>query len=258
MSWKFWVKDKKSEADNALNSLKEQLTRMGEVMDTINDCLTGNNSQVAEIAVQVGIAVLKEWKGITIKQGGFHVIIPRNTTIPVTRTDKFYTAADGQAAASIEIYQGEGEWVKNNHRLGEFLLEGIPPNRAGAEVIEVTYRYNLNGILEVTARCMSTGKEMSVTVQDALDRDSEEAFEESKAGLEALFSSAGDELEDKEDKEEWDSLAEILAGEVEEEMDEDVVSPTVLHEEASRLRGRAVGPAGGMQGRLTAPGAEGY
>lgn len=188
----------------------------------------------------MGIAVLKEWRGMAMKPGGFHVIIPRNTTIPVTRTDKFYTAADGQTAASIEIYQGESEWVKNNHRLGEFLLEGIPPNRAGAEVIEVTYRYNLNGILEVTARCVSTGKEMSVTVQDALDRDSQEAFEESKARLEALFSSAGDEPEDELDEEEWDSLAEILDGEDEGEMDGDVEPPTVLHEEASRLRGRAV------------------
>lgn len=135
----------------------------------------------------MGIAVLKEWKGVAVRPGEFHAIIPRNTTIPVTRTEQFYTSADGQTAASIEIYQGEHEWVKHNHRLGEFVLEGIPANEAGAEAVEVTYRYNLNGILEVTAKCVSTGKEMSVTVQDALNRNSQEAFAASAARLAALF-----------------------------------------------------------------------
>lgn len=62
MIWKFWVKDKKAGADNALNSLKEQLTRMGEVLDTINDRLTGNSGQVAEIAVQVGKVARIQYK----------------------------------------------------------------------------------------------------------------------------------------------------------------------------------------------------
>ncbi|HBP66322.1 MAG TPA: heat-shock protein Hsp70, partial [Desulfosporosinus sp.] len=78
----------------------------------------------------MGISVLKAGKGYQVRPGGFHVIIPRNTTIPVTRSDKFDTASDGQSSASIEIYQGEHEWVKYNHQLGEFLLTGIPDNDA--------------------------------------------------------------------------------------------------------------------------------
>lgn len=187
----------------------------------------------------MGIAVLKEWKGVAARSGGFHAIIPRNTTIPVTRTEQFYTAAEGQIAAAIEIYQGEHEWVKHNHRLGEFVLGGIPANKAGAEAVEVTYRYNLNGILEVTAKCVSTAKEMSVTIQDALNRDSHEAFEESAARLATLFENVGEEPDDELDGEEW-SLFPDFNDEEDADLDEDQeLSVPVLHEEAFRLRERA-------------------
>ncbi len=189
----------------------------------------------------MGIAVLKEWKGVAMRPGGFHAIIPRNTTIPVTRTEQFYTTADGQTAASIEIYQGEHEWVKHNHRLGKFLLDGIPPNKAGAEAVEVTYRYNLNGILEVTARCVSTGKEMTVTVQDALERHSQEAFQESVKRLEALFvGAAGDESADELFDEGWELFDEGPDQEDDDGVgDDEELSAAVLHEEASSLRRRA-------------------
>jgi len=153
----------------------------------------------------MGIAVLKEWKNSAVRPGGYHIIIPRNTTIPVSKTENFYTAADGQTAAAIEIYQGENQWVKQNHRLGEFLLEGIPPNGAGAEAVEVTYKYDLNGILEVTARCASNGKEMSVSVHDNLNRDSREAFDESVARLDELYAKAGVEEADMDENDDWEA-----------------------------------------------------
>lgn len=188
----------------------------------------------------MGIAVLKEWKGVSMRPGGFHVMIPRNTTIPVTRSDTFYTAADGQTKVAIEIYQGENEWVKHNHRLGEFLLAGIPPKRAGEEAIEVTYRYNLNGILEVTARCVSTGKAMSVTVQDALNRDSQEAFAESADRLEALFSAAGPREEDEDfDEDEWEWADFSEKDGANDPFGEDDDDPTVLHSEVKALLERA-------------------
>ncbi|ABO51617.1 Heat shock protein 70 [Desulforamulus reducens MI-1] len=184
----------------------------------------------------MGIAVLKEWKGVAMRPGGFHAIIPRNTTVPVTRTEQFYTTADGQTSASIEIYQGEHGWVKNNHRLGEFLLDGIPANGAGKEAVEVTYRYNLNGILEVTARCVSTGKEMTVTVQDALERHSQEAFQESADRLEKLFAGAPDEnLAEEQFEEAWelfDDQEDDGAADYEE------LSEGVLQQEAASLRYR--------------------
>lgn len=185
----------------------------------------------------MGIAVLKE-KGATVRPGGFHAIIPRNTTIPVTRMEQFYTAADGQTAASIGIYQGEHDWVKYNHSLGEFLLEGIPANSAGAEAIEVIYRYNLNGILEVTAKCISTGKEMSVMVQDALNRDSREVFEDSLSRLASLFENKETESGDDEfAEEEWNLFSQLIDDSDPFEDEEPPLS--ILHEEALCLRERA-------------------
>lgn len=194
----------------------------------------------------MGVAVLKESKGYQVRPGGFHVIIPRNTTIPVTRSDTFITATDGQTSASIEIYQGEHEWVKHNHQLGEFLLAGIPVNQAGAEKLEVIYRYNLNGILEVTAKCVSNGKAMSVTVQDALDRDSQVAFADSVAKLEALFNNVSEEdLEG--DEEDWD-FSDIMDVSSNDDLEIDS-SPTVLHEEAVALLERVRELLGEFEGQ---------
>jgi molecular chaperone DnaK len=162
---------------------------------------SGSLSKSGLIATDVapfsmGIAVLKEYKHITMKPGGFQAIIPRNTTIPVKRTETFYTASNGQTTASIEIYQGEHEWAKHNHFLGEFLLKGIPSNNAGAESIDVTFHYNLNGILEVTAKCVSNEQEMTVTVHDDLQWDSQETFEESIARIQEIIKSNQPQTED--------------------------------------------------------------
>lgn len=161
----------------------------------------------------MGIAVLKEWKSFALKPGGFSVIIPRNTTIPVTRSEKFTTSHDGQTAVSIEVYQGEHEWVHNNYKLGEFLLEGIPPNDEGQEVIEVKFRYNINGILEVHAKCISNEKEMTVTIQDALDRDSQKGFENSMEKIESLYNET-----EEDDDIDWEEILELEDLEIDEDL----------------------------------------
>ncbi|MEC1723062.1 Hsp70 family protein [Schinkia azotoformans] len=196
----------------------------------------------------MGIAVLKEWKGLTQRPGGFAPIIPRNTTIPVTRTEKFGTSAPGQTVVSIEIYQGEHEWVKHNHRLGEFLLEGIPENFNKQEEVDVTFRYNLNGILEVSAKCVSTGKEMSVVVQDALRRDSNESFQESVQRLESLWRTADLDDNDESDytDEDWEMIDDLLGevdlddSDIDEEFEDEELTPSVIQEEAIQLRERAL------------------
>jgi len=142
----------------------------------------------------LGIAVRGEYHG-DVRTGVFHVIIPRNTTIPVTRTDRFYTSVPGQTVAEIEIYQGEHELVKYNHLLGNFMLEGIPANWSKHEPIDVTYSYNLNGILEVTARCLANKKANSLFVHDALARDSQENFAQSMEKLQMMYENAPDEDE---------------------------------------------------------------
>ncbi|MCY0897936.1 MAG: Hsp70 family protein [Firmicutes bacterium] len=134
----------------------------------------------------MGIAVAeRDWLGRPIP-GFYHPIISKNTTIPVARTDRFYTVVDNQTEIEVEVYQGEHPRVSQNFSLGSFLVKGLPPKPAGVEAIDVTFRYNLNGMLEVKARSVSTGEEMGMVVQDALDRASPEALEKSRQQIEAL------------------------------------------------------------------------
>lgn len=92
------------------------------------------------------------------------VIIPRNVTIPVTKTERYGTCGHFQDTASIEVYQGDYKTATRNHFLGQFLISGIPPAPAGQEPVDVEFSYDQNGILEVKARVVSTGKEASVTI----------------------------------------------------------------------------------------------
>ncbi len=147
----------------------------------------------------MGIAFLKELRSGKSKPGAYKAIIDKNTTIPVTRTETFYTATDGQTVVKIEVYQGEQKWVKDNHFLNAFNLEGIPPGPASSESIEVTFRYNLNGILEVTAKSVSTEKSMTVTLEDAIDRSSEKAFQKSIEKIKAADNAADMEEFDQQD-----------------------------------------------------------
>jgi len=153
--------------------------------------LSENGMIVTDVApYSLGIEVLKEWGGLRYRPGGFESIIDRNTTIPTSKTEVFTTIFDGQKKVEIKIYQGEGDWVEENHHLGEFILDGIPPKNAGEEQIAVTFNYNINGILDVTARSVSTDKEMELTVQDAVDRKSEQSFQDSLERLESFYEEA--------------------------------------------------------------------
>jgi molecular chaperone DnaK len=170
--------------------------------------LSDSGMVVTDVApFSMGVAALKEWQGRTVRPGGFSVIIPKNTTIPVTRAEQFTTVFDRQDKVSIQVYQGEHEWVKHNHLLGEFLLEGVPTNRAGQEIIEVSFHYNLNGILEVAAICLSNKKKMGITVQDGLNRLSQQELAESMTKLEALWQGATDEGDD--DDLDWDEQLDL-------------------------------------------------
>jgi len=104
--------------------------------------------------------------GIETKGGVFTKLIERNTTIPVRKTEVFSTADHNQTTAPIHVLQGERPMARDNKSLGRFNLEGIPPMPAGMPQIEVTYDIDANGILHVTAREKSTGKEASITIQN--------------------------------------------------------------------------------------------
>jgi molecular chaperone DnaK len=102
--------------------------------------------------------------GVETMGGVMTVLIPRNTTIPVRKTETFTTADDNQTAVDIKIYQGERPIAADNMLLGEFRLEGIPPAPRGVPQIEVTLDIDANGILNVNARDKSSGKEQRVTI----------------------------------------------------------------------------------------------
>lgn len=92
------------------------------------------------------------------------VVIPRNVTIPTTRSQIYYTSWDGQTEAHIEVYQGESDIASSNHFLGDFVVKGIPYAKAGKEKIGVQFSYNTNGMLEVRASILSTGAEAALEI----------------------------------------------------------------------------------------------
>ena len=92
------------------------------------------------------------------------VIIPRNVTIPVTRVERYYTVADGQTRVEVEALQGESRIASHNNFLGKFMIRDIPPRRAGEEMLDISFSYDLNGILKVSAKLVSTGQEKSIEI----------------------------------------------------------------------------------------------
>ena len=111
-------------------------------------------------------------------------LIERNTTIPTKKSQIFSTAADNQTAVDINVVQGERQFAKDNKSLGQFRLDGIPPARRGVPQIEVTFDIDANGIVNVTAKDMGTGKEQHITItagssmsDDDIDKAVKEAAE---------------------------------------------------------------------------------
>ena len=102
------------------------------------------------------------------------IMIPRNTTIPVKKSEVFSTANDNQEIVDIEVLQGERQLAKDNKNLGNFRLEGIPLAPRGVPQIEVTFDINASGILSVTAKDKGTGKMQRINIQNPSNLDKEE------------------------------------------------------------------------------------
>jgi len=112
--------------------------------------------------------------GVETLGGIMTKMIPRNTTIPTRKTEIYSTAVDNQTNVEIHVLQGERELAKDNKSLGTFRLDGIPPAPRGVPQIEVTFDIDANGILSVTAKERSTGKQQSITITGASTLDQSE------------------------------------------------------------------------------------
>lgn len=112
--------------------------------------------------------------GVETLGGIMTKIIPRNTTIPTKKSEIFSTATDNQPNVEIHVLQGEREMFQDNKSLGNFRLDGIPLASRGVPKIEVTFDIDVNGILSVTAKDKSSGKEQSITIQNASTLDESE------------------------------------------------------------------------------------
>lgn len=112
----------------------------------------------------LGTNVVKHFKA-TREAGFFHPIIERNTVVPVSREDRFGTLYDDQDNILIEIYQGESRQVKNNIKLGELVID-VPKAPAGEEGVIVRFTYDINGLLEVIVKAVSTSETKSIVIEE--------------------------------------------------------------------------------------------
>ena len=191
-------------------------TRIPKVQDLVSNYFNGkklnksvNPDEVVALGAAIQAGVLKgDVKdvllldvtplslGIETLGGVMTKIIEKGTTIPVKKSQVFSTAEDNQTAVTIHVLQGEAELAKDNKSLGQFNLEGIPPAPRGVPQIEVTFDIDANGVLNVSAKDKTSGKEQKITITgsstlseeeiERMVREAEEANRKEKARIEAI------------------------------------------------------------------------
>ena len=186
----------------AVQELVKQVTGGKEPNQTVNPdevVAVGAAIQAGVLGGEVKNVVLLDVTplslGIETMGGVMTKLVDRNTTIPTRKTEVFSTAADNQTAVDIYVFQGERPMARDNKLLGNFRLDGIPPATRGVPKVEVTFDIDANGIMNVTARDQSTGKEQRITITASTNMskdDIEKAIREAE-------SYAGDDRKRKEE-----------------------------------------------------------
>jgi molecular chaperone DnaK len=186
----------------ALGAALQAAVLVGEAVDAILVDVTPHS---------LGISAVME-TSMGLIPGVFSTIIPRNSVIPVSRSEVYSTMIDNQEKVEVEVYQGENPIAKENVPLGSFMVEGLPPKPAGGVQVEVNFDFDLNGILTVTATEKGKGQQGTLVVNDAGTRRlSSHELNQARADIEALFELDEDFDEDELDDEADEDFDEALA-----------------------------------------------
>ncbi len=165
---------------------------------------TINGAEIRAVLVDVtpytfGVSALGEVDG-HFSTDMFVPIIKKNTPIPVTRSELFFTAIDNQEAVEVKVFQGESEDARNNLEVGRFTVEGLAKRRSGSEII-AGFTLDSDGILQVSATEKATGLAKSITIANVLTENTENSLNQAREKIQQLFgedsADLGDDLDDQ-------------------------------------------------------------
>jgi molecular chaperone DnaK len=180
----------------------------------------------------LGIKCLGELHGFEFPHQ-FAPIIHRNTPLPASRSEVFHTVYDRQEAVDVDVYQGESDDVRNNHRVGRFLIQGLAKVPAGNQ-ITVQLDLNLDGMLKVSARERATGLQKQITIENALAQYEREERDSARERLDQLWEDSAEALEEPGIEEATeDALPDLVPGP--REGQREAVQARALLEKAERL-----------------------